>query len=176
MADAVVRGRSWSRVIGHVGWWVFVVSALFAMAAEAAAGPTGPRRYADYLPADAGWTAYSPGEAPGAESLGRPWRGPLFDDPIVAGNVCATVALVAIVVVVLAAVAEAIAGRQPGAAGVRRAVVTVAAPILGGTLVALGATGGVGGLPLRWPLLFALVLAGIAVREAGGAAAARPGA
>ncbi|MCV7250149.1 hypothetical protein H7J07_18315 [Mycobacterium koreense] len=68
-----------SRVLGHIGWWVFVVGRLLA---ETAAGSGLPRRYADALPA-----------------------GP----PLSAATLLAGAALLALGVTVVAAIIDAVA-------------------------------------------------------------------
>ncbi|MFT3898765.1 MAG: hypothetical protein QM728_00750 [Gordonia sp. (in: high G+C Gram-positive bacteria)] len=75
------------RAVGHVAWWVFVVSALFTYFAQNTAIGL-PRRYADYLPEDG------------------------FDQ----GNTFAMLMLAAAIVVVIATIGEAMLGKrwEPG--------------------------------------------------------------
>ncbi|MFT3715430.1 MAG: hypothetical protein QM774_05635 [Gordonia sp. (in: high G+C Gram-positive bacteria)] len=151
-ADGRHRTLVFVRATGHVAWWIFVLSAVFTVPALGATVMM-PRRYADYLPsdgADLGWTAYTPlhGELM------------LSSSAFSVSNTFATLALVALGVVVLAAVAEAIVGGRWGTG-----IATVAAPVIGAVLVYLGVNGGWGGVFLRPELVFALVLAGVAIRE-----------
>ncbi|MFT4200486.1 hypothetical protein [Gordonia sp. (in: high G+C Gram-positive bacteria)] len=119
------------RAAGHVGWWVFVVSALFTCFAQSPVSGM-PRRYADYLPDDG------------------------FDE----GNTFAMLMLAAALVVLMAAVAEAILGKrwEPG-------LLTIGAPIVGGALITVVALGGIGDARFSLWLLFALTLLGVAIRE-----------
>ncbi|MBM7369463.1 hypothetical protein [Gordonia hydrophobica] len=136
------------RALGHVCWWIFVVTRILP---ENPATGGMPRRYADYLPltrGDHGWTAYSPLASPGFVDL----------------NILATASLIAFVVTVGAALVEAVLCRRwvPG-------ILTVVAPVVGGAIVAVGSAaryGGVwDGVWLRPALAAGIVLIGVAVRE-----------
>jgi len=136
-----------ARVIGHVGWWVFVLGAVFTRFVQPIG--FGPRRYADYLSTeDHGWTAY------------LPLTDDVFDDRFAEANIFATVTLVAAVVVLLAAITEAVLGRR-----LVTGLLTIAAPLVGGALVFLVARGGIDSAQLRPVILFALALLGVAIRE-----------
>ncbi|GED96430.1 hypothetical protein [Gordonia crocea] len=137
------------RIVGHVGWWVFVVACLFRRSVD---GGGIPRRYADYLPAeDFGWTAYVPLTD---SATGIP------DDGFAALNTLATITVVALAVTVLAALAQAWLGRDwPTGA------ITVVTPLLGGYAVLVAGHGGVGGHRFSWWILFGLALLGVAIRE-----------
>ncbi|UQE73559.1 hypothetical protein MYK68_12445 [Gordonia sp. PP30] len=90
------RARRASRITGHIAWWVYVIAAVFGLCIADRYGSTMPRRYADYLTTDIGWTAYTPLEdftPSGAGSSSTAFFGGL--------------ALVAGAVVLVAAVAEA---------------------------------------------------------------------
>nr|WP_212763414.1 hypothetical protein [Gordonia araii] len=137
-----------TRVVGHVGWWTFVVACLLVRSPSSGQ----PRRYADYLPVgDSGWTAYVPLTDAVA---GMP------PDGFAANNALTTVAMLAAVVTVVAAVTEAWLGRDwlTGA-------LTCLTPVIGGFLVAAGADGGIGNHRLDWWVVLVLVLVGVAVRE-----------
>ena len=131
-------------MVGHVSWWVFVVTALFNR------GPmgSGPRRYADYVPVqDRGWTAYTPLTG----SLHSP-----PSDGFTALNILSTLTVVAAVITVAAAVAEGLLGRRW-----MTGLLTVGAPLLGGALVLVASHGGFG----DWYLLLVAALCGVAIRE-----------
>lgn len=142
-----------ARLTGHVMWWVFVVSALFA------GGITWWGTYstigAAFAEGQAGWTAYTPttgavyvdliGGSPGIHTW---WQNPGF------------YALVAFVVVVGAALVDAVAARRLVAG-----IVTVVVPFVALGLFVLATPGTIDGVELRSILSMALVLAGVAVRE-----------
>lgn len=133
------------RVVGHVFWWIFVVSEL--LTERPIVGM--PRRYADYVAVDDGWTAYTPLTP---------------SDGFVAVNVLSTASLIALVVTVAAAFVEAVACRR-WVAG----VVTVLAPIIGALIVIVGSAARYSGVwddvQLRPVLAAGVVLVGVAVRE-----------
>ncbi|MFT4086476.1 MAG: hypothetical protein QM658_04870 [Gordonia sp. (in: high G+C Gram-positive bacteria)] len=143
------RGLRVARGTGHVCWWLFVLSALFAVLSL---GPSGPMRYADYRP-DFGWTAYTPltDSSPALSAASSNFT---------AVNFFATLALVAVAITVCAAVAEAVFGRR-----LWTGVVTVVAPVVGGLLIAIVHNGGVGSMYFRIEILFALAVLGVAIRE-----------
>lgn len=144
-----------TKATGRAAWWVFVVARL--MSELGLALPSAPRRYADYLGGGSGWTAYSP----------LPYADDGWHDPFAQANVLTTVWLVALLVTVVAAVAQATLARR-----LWRGVATVAAPVLGGLIILWSLAHrdgylGVGGPQLPTLAVFVLVLIGIAVRELG---------
>ena len=83
---------SWMRWIGDLGWWLFVVATVLQIGALPGDGM--PRRYADYVETDLGWTAYTP-----VHSIGSGFT---------QWNIVATAAVVGLVVAACAAVAESV--------------------------------------------------------------------
>ena len=134
-------------------WWVFVVSALFT------GGITWWGTYSTMTGAFSegwsGWTAYTPttgavyvdliGGSPGIHTW---WQNPAY------------YALAAFVLVVVAAVVDAVAARRLVAG-----IVTVVVPFVALGLFVLATPGTIDGVELRSILSMALVLAGVAVRE-----------
>jgi hypothetical protein len=148
-----------------VSWWVFVVAQPMSDLGLMVGGGI-PSRYADYSnefvfgsgvgQADFGWTAYTPltDQSP-----------PALADPFYAANVIATVAVVALVMTVIAALVEAVLGRR-WLIGVG----TVLAPVVGAAIiltVLYERAGFLGGGRFTLPplLVFVFVLLGVAVRE-----------
>ncbi|MEZ5213057.1 hypothetical protein [Gordonia sp. (in: high G+C Gram-positive bacteria)] len=143
------RGLRLVRAAGHGAWWLYVVAALFVLLSSGRNGSTMPRRYADYLSYERPWwSAYA---STGDTTVG----GAAVPVSLFTGCV-----LAAGVIVLAAAVAEAVLGGH-WASG----VLTVVAPAAGGVLVFVASCGGIGNVLLRSELLFALVLAGVAIRE-----------
>lgn len=150
-----MRAKRIATVAGHVAWWVFVVARL--MSELGLTLPGAPRRYADYLGEDTGWTAYSP-----LTYADSGWR-----DPFAQANVLTTIWLAALVVTVLAAVVQAVIVRR-----LWRGVATVAAPVIGGLIILWSLAHrdgylGVNGPQLPILVVLVLVLIGVAVRELG---------
>lgn len=134
-------------------WWVFVVSALFA------GGITWWGTYstlgAAFAEGPVGWTAYTPttgavyfdliGGSPGIHQW---WQNPGF------------YALVAFVLVIVAAVVDAIAARRLIAG-----IVTMLVPFAAFGLFVVATPGTIEGVELRSIIAMALILAGVAIRE-----------
>lgn len=107
----------WSRILGHGGWWVFVVASLFAggitwwSAHPSIAASFGP---------DCGWTMFAPvtrvGGAGYVDVAWRPAYTQWWQDPGV-------YALIAFFIVVMTALSDACASRQ-----IITGVVTVLVP------------------------------------------------
>lgn len=143
------RGLRVGRIIGHVAWWIFVVTRTVG----GVSGSAGlPRRYTSYIPltsTDDGWSAYMPT---------APMDG--FTD----ANILATLSMIALAVTILAAVAEAITYRSWLASSL-----TIAAPVVGAALVMLAIDAQDGlvwdGVYLRPVLVASLIMLGVAVRE-----------
>ncbi|SKG48635.1 Uncharacterised protein [Mycobacteroides abscessus subsp. massiliense] len=148
-----------------MSWWVFVVARFMSELGLTMGGGL-PRRYADYGEGsifgtglghgDFGWTAYEP-------LTDRPPSG--LSDPFYVANVISTITVAALAVTVIAALVEAILGRRwLLGAGTVIAPVTGAVIILTALYERAGYLGG-GRLDLPVLLVFALVLAGVAIRE-----------
>lgn len=145
---------------GAVSWWVFVVARLMAEMNSVDSGL--PRRYADYNESlfgvglghnDFDWTAYEPLTHPPSP----------LNDVFFTANVIAGIAVVALAITAIAAVVEAISvARWPAG------IATILAPITGAAVILTAlyyGTGFGGGLQLNLPIVFTLVLVGIAIRE-----------
>lgn len=131
-----------ARIVGHVMWWVFVVSALFA------GGITWWSPYESLGAPFGGW-AIGSGSGFIAFSPGPQW----WQDP-------AVYAPVAFVLVVVAAVVDAVAAR-----GLIAGIVTVAVPFIALGFFVLATPGGIDGVFLHSAVSLVLVLVGVAIRE-----------
>ena len=102
---------------------------------------------------DFGWTAYEP-------LTGHP---PALSDGFFIVNVIASVAVVALAITTIAAVVEAVSvARWPAG------IATILTPVTGAVIILSAlyyGTGFGGGLKLDLLIVFALVLAGVAIRE-----------
>ena len=148
---------------GAVSWWVFVVARLMTEMNSARLNFGLPRRYADYDDSifgvglghkDFDWTAYEPRTDHPPSPL---------NDVFFLANVMASVAAVALAITAIAAVVEAMSvARWPAG------IATILAPIAGAAVMLTAlhyGTGFGGGLKLNLLIVFALVLAGVAIRE-----------
>lgn len=147
--DVAERTTVW-RAVGHVGWWIFVVAQLMSSVPGFGGMPS---RY--------GWTSYTP-----LTDAGTGWADSTpFDSGFSDANVLSTVAVVALIVTIVAALGEAISYRRWTFGG----LVTVAAPVVGGALVMAGIGAQHGelwsGVYLRPMLAALIVLLGVAIRE-----------
>ena len=126
-----------AKLIGHAGWWVFVIAQFMAELAM----PSFSGAYVPYTDAD---------DFDGIENS------------FAASNVFTTVSFIAILVTVLAAVTRAIVVRRLWVG-----IVVVAAPVVGGALILWALDHhAVGSAPsLSALVVFVLVLLGIAIRE-----------
>ncbi|MGW6035365.1 hypothetical protein ACWFOS_17075 [Gordonia terrae] len=140
-----------ARVTGHVMWWIFVVSALFA------GGISWWREYsavdASFVSGLYGFTIYTPTTGAGYIDLASSPSPQWWQDP-------AVYALTAFVLLVVAAVVDAIATRQ-----VLSGIVTVLVPFVALALFALATPGAINGVFLHSAVALLLVLVGVAVRE-----------
>ncbi|WP_439028884.1 hypothetical protein [Gordonia terrae] len=143
-----------ARIVGHVMWWVFVVSALFA------GGITWWRVHesvgASFGGGLGGWTIYTPylpvtgtGYVDLAFSPGPEW----WQNP-------AVYALAAFVLVVVAAIVDAFASRR-----LVVGIITVVTPFAALTLFVLATPGAIDGVYLHSTVSLTLVLVGVAIRE-----------
>ncbi len=139
-----------STVVEDVGWWAFVVGLLMS---PTILSDGMPRRYADYVPVDHGWSGYVPlgGSASDAAA---------YVDVLM---MCWTAGFA---VTVIAAVAGAIFSRR-----LWSGILAVAAPVAGGLIVwwtlVLGVDQAGAGPTIPVVAAFFLVLVGIGVRALG---------
>lgn len=137
------------RGLGHTSWWIFVIAALFAQLGSGRMYPM--RSFAYYMPAeDFGWTSYTP------------FTGAAFTD-VEQGltvNVLMIIALAALATTVVAAIIEAIRGRDwnTGAG-------TVVTPLAGAAFVLFDPLGNLFHISFTMAIAFAFTLVGVAIRE-----------
>ena len=142
-----------ARVVGHAAWWVFVVAVLLA---------GGVTWWSSYSMVDAsfwgstGWTAYTPLRTTDEIGAGVRWSAGTehwWQD-------VGVYALIAFVVVIVAGVIDAVAGRRiaPG-------LVTVLVPFISLGFFVLATPGTFDGFTFRAVLMMLIVLVGVAIRE-----------
>ena len=140
-----------ARITGHIMWWIFVVSALFA------GGISWWREYAaidaSFVSGLYGFTIYTPTTGAGYIDLASSPSPQWWQDP-------AVYALTAFVLVVVASVVDAIAARQ-----LLSGIVTVLVPFVALALFVLAAPGAINGVFLHSTVALMLVLVGVAIRE-----------
>lgn len=145
---------SFARIVGHSAWWVFMVVTLFAGGVTW----TGASRYLGAT--STGWSgnsvAYRPIQSPVAIA-NFTGTSSFYDDPWTELEI---LSVIAISVVLIAAVIEAVSARQ-----LLRGAGTIAAPCVAFALLLLATPGVLDNLHLGTTQTLALVLAAVAVRE-----------
>ena len=160
MQDSVPMTRrrtlALARIIGHTAWWVFVVTTLFA------GGITwlgiDQDYYRPFIPSSDGWTAYTPLTDPAFDGAGYIDVDVLYSYERWTHGEMLSVS--AFVVVLIAAVVEAISAQQ-----LWRGVVTVLAPCVALGLLVIATPGTIDDSGLELGAAVSLILAAVAVRE-----------